>query len=104
MKAFLRDHRAQAASPPDLRNQQASPVGKTESMTSEGRNGSGKDMDVYEGQCGYLSGLSIKVDGIPIDSTKIGEDASPSRPADETWKCTEEARKVFTRLEEAVEA
>ncbi|CAM9553176.1 unnamed protein product [Scytosiphon promiscuus] len=84
MKAFLRDHRAHE-------------YHKLEKVSRE---------EIYAegGVEGYLSGISVKMDGVTIDSTKIDEETSPSRPGDETWKCTEEARTIFARLGEAAEA
>lgn len=121
MKAFLRDHRAQAAArleqggkPACPGSQSACPGSPSETMLSEHRTGDNQDHQELEhkaregtyeegGEEPYLSGMSVTTGGISLGSTKIDEDTSPSRPGEETWRYTEETRKVFARLEEAAE-
>lgn len=113
MKAFLRDHRAQAAAPLGRGIRHASFGDGTETMPSDNCAGQdewrGLEM-TREGtflggrQEGYLSGMSITTEDMSINSTTIDEEAYPSRPGDETWKCSTEARKAFVRLGEAADA
>lgn len=110
MKAFLRDHRAQTAAPLEQGKRHASSGGATETTPSD-RRARGDESQQLEQNAreevyaeGYLSGMSVTTDRVSIDSTKIDNNTSPSRPGDETWRCTEEARNVFARLGEAAEA
>lgn len=112
MKAFLRDHRAQAAVPAEQRTRHANSSDWTQFTTRSANDHRYQALDMISreavyadaGEEGYFSGMSIKMDAISIHSTKIGDEASPSRPGDETWKCTREARDMFARLGQAAEA
>lgn len=115
MKAFLRDHRAQTAVPPEEDEGYSCHSERTDRNNIEHGSGhvqEGQRRDkiprevlyAHGGDAGYLSGMSINMDCFSIDSTKIDKETSPSRPGDETWKYTEEVRKIFARLGDAADA
>lgn len=100
MKAFLRDHKAHAASPLEVRKRHVSASEEYQRLEKRASEG----IHAERSKQGVLSGVCIKTDGASIASTRIDEETRPSRPGVEIWKWTEETRQIFARLEEAVEA
>ncbi|CAN0103454.1 unnamed protein product [Scytosiphon promiscuus] len=103
MKAFLRDHRVQAATPLEQREELAFRGGGDDKdyLEVEATAWKGMSAEGGGGKEGYLSGMSIITDGALLGSTKMDDETDASCPGDETWKCTVEARDVVSRLEEA---
>ncbi|CAN0368393.1 unnamed protein product [Ectocarpus sp. 12 AP-2014] len=114
IKAYLRDHRAQIRRPLEGRTITPSPGREGETPTEDDLNGGGQKQErlnggprgggkwrngATRGGAGDFSEKSDEIESVaPIDTTRMNEEAKPSRPGEETRKCLGEAQVVFSKL------
>ncbi|CAM9792541.1 unnamed protein product [Ectocarpus sp. 13 AM-2016] len=120
IKAYLRDHRAQIKRPLEGRIVTPSPGREGETPMEDDLNGGGQKLERLNGRprggskwrngakgggAGDVSEKSDEIQSVsPIDTTKMNDEAEPSRPGEETRKCLREAQVVFSKLKTTAKA
>lgn len=105
MKAFLRDHKAQAAVPVHGTETMARERRGADSQECQGIGESTRETQYLQaGEEGHLARISIHMGDGLLDSTAIDEETTPCRPRAETWKCAQETRQNISRLGSAAAA
>ncbi|CAM9269559.1 unnamed protein product [Ectocarpus sp. 4 AP-2014] len=120
IKAYLRDHRAQIERPLEGRTIKPSSGGEGETPTEDDPDGGGQKQERLNGGprvggkwmngatgggAGDVSEKSDEIESVaPIDTTKMNDEAEPSRPGEETRKCLREAQVVFSKLKTTAKA
>lgn len=80
--------------------------GQKQERLNGGPRGGGKWRDgATRGGAGDVSEKSDEIESVsPIDTTKMNDEAEPSRPGEETRKCLREAQVVFSKLKTTAKA